>query len=207
MAVQISLNKVEYLSSICYNVLRDFQLSHVRPRSILISNTHSSAFVLKGEHFFETDQVILRLLQPTIESNGTPAHPVNIACTCKCNGELLGSIPPNTHHGITTIAVSCNGGEHFSPSTVQCLIYRERVPIALAPTGGSLSGGTPLGIVLLLHTCSDPPFVNGRNIENAIVTWLILIYVAIHLPVLENDHEDAFRLLVQALKLVKVNLN
>ncbi|CAK4543258.1 unnamed protein product [Aphanomyces euteiches] len=64
MQVEISLNKIEYYGSMNYTVLRDFALSSVRPRCILISPTQNTQVSVRGDSFLETGEVILQLLQP-----------------------------------------------------------------------------------------------------------------------------------------------
>ncbi|CAK4700643.1 unnamed protein product [Aphanomyces euteiches] len=63
MQVEISLNKIEYYGSMNYTVLRDFALSSVRPRCILISPTQNTQVSVRGDSFLETGEVILQLLQ------------------------------------------------------------------------------------------------------------------------------------------------
>ncbi|KAG9403232.1 hypothetical protein AC1031_005879 [Aphanomyces cochlioides] len=148
MQVEISLNKIEYYGSMNYTVLRDFALSRVRPRCILISTTQNTQVSVRGDSFVDSGEVILQLLQPPPEL-GPTAHPVpltTLSAIVKSPTEITAALPPRIHHGITSFAVSCNHGEHFCPDFVQALLYRERLPQALFPTEGSISGGTTLSI-------------------------------------------------------------
>ncbi|KAF0699445.1 Aste57867_9987 [Aphanomyces stellatus] len=150
MQVQVSLNKVDFFGHLGYTVLRDFALTSVRPRCIVIHSTQSTEITLRGTNFLETGEIIIQLSQPPPEQGPTaPYLPlVNINGVCHSLSVISGPIPPKTRHGLTSFAVSCNHGEHFCPDSVVGLIYRERTPHALVPTEGSIAGGTTLKILV-----------------------------------------------------------
>ncbi|KDO21025.1 hypothetical protein SPRG_13953 [Saprolegnia parasitica CBS 223.65] len=145
MTAEVSLNKVEFFGALCYNVWRDFDLASVKPRAVLISPSHPVDVVLQGQHFLETGEVVVRLSQPP--DDGVPQGMI-LNAVCKSATEISVSLPPKTHCGVTRWTVSCNRGEHFCLSTVECLLFRERVPHTLVPTGGALTGGTKLRLLL-----------------------------------------------------------
>ncbi|EQC26214.1 hypothetical protein SDRG_15950 [Saprolegnia diclina VS20] len=145
MTAEVSLNKVEFFGALCYNVWRDFDLTSVKPRAVLISPSHPVDVVLQGHHFLETGEVVVRLAQPP--DDGVPQGMI-LNAVCKSATEISVSLPPKTHCGVTRWTISCNRGEHFCLATVECLLFRERVPHTLVPTGGSLTGGTKLRIFL-----------------------------------------------------------
>ncbi|ETV90885.1 hypothetical protein, variant [Aphanomyces invadans] len=152
MQVHVTLNKVEFFESLGYTVLRDYTLCGIKPRCLAISNTHNTEVVLSGDYFLETGEIIVQLqhiVDPsTRDGKQQPLPFVNLNGMCTSPTEITTAIPPKSRHGLAQFAVSCNHGEHFCLQVIQGLLYRERLPIALLPTEGSIAGGTPIQIQL-----------------------------------------------------------
>ncbi|OQR82548.1 hypothetical protein ACHHYP_15876 [Achlya hypogyna] len=145
MSAEVSLNKAEFFGALCYNVWRDFELTAVKPKAVMISPTHAVEVALQGQHFLETGEVVVRVDQPP--EDGVPQGMI-LNALCKSASEVVVSLPPKTHCGVTRWTISCNRGEHYCKQAVHCLLFRERVPLSMVPTGGSLTGGTTLHILM-----------------------------------------------------------